>query len=69
MGFPCDLAGKESTYNVGDLGPIPGLGRCPGERKGYPLQLFWSEEFHGLYSPRDLKVSDMSDFHFYFKRK
>ena len=25
-------------YNVGDLGSIPGLGRSPGEQKGYPLQ-------------------------------
>ena len=24
--------------NPGDLGSIPGLGRSPGERKGYPLQ-------------------------------
>ena len=24
--------------NVGDLGLIPGLGRSPGEGKGYPLQ-------------------------------
>ena len=31
-------AGKESTYNVGDLGLIPELGRSPGEVKGYPLQ-------------------------------
>ena len=31
-------AGKESTYNAGDLGLIPGLGRLPGEVKGYPLQ-------------------------------
>ena len=23
---------------MGDLGSIPGLGRSPGERKGYPLQ-------------------------------
>ena len=29
---------KESTCNVGDLGLIPGLGRSPGEGKGYPLQ-------------------------------
>ena len=29
---------KESTCNVGDLGSIPGLGRSPGEGKGYPLQ-------------------------------
>ena len=31
-------AGKESACNVGDLGLIPGLGRSPGERKGYPFQ-------------------------------
>ena len=23
---------------MGDLGPIPGLGRCPGEGNGYPLE-------------------------------
>ena len=38
MGFPGGSAGKESTYNAGDLGTIPGLGRSPGERIGYPLQ-------------------------------
>ena len=37
-GFPYGSAGKESTCNVGDLGSIPGLGRFPGERKGYALQ-------------------------------
>ena len=38
MDFPCGSAGKESACNVGDLGLIPGLGRSPGERSGYPLQ-------------------------------
>ena len=38
LGFPCGSAGKESSCNVGDLGSIPGLGRSPGEGKGYPLQ-------------------------------
>ena len=38
MDFPCGSAGKESACNVGDLGSIPGLGRSPGEGKGYPLQ-------------------------------
>ena len=38
MGFPGGSAGKESTCNAGDLGSIPGLGRSPGEGKGYPLQ-------------------------------
>ena len=36
--FPCGSAGKESTCNAGDLGLIPGLGRSPGEGKGYTLQ-------------------------------
>ena len=35
---PCGSAGKESTCKVGDLGSIPGVGRAPGEGKGYPLQ-------------------------------
>ena len=38
MGFPYGSAGKETACNVGDLGSIPGLGRSPGEGKGYPLQ-------------------------------
>ena len=42
IGFPCGSAGKESTCNVGGLGSIPGLGRCPGKGNGYPLQfLAW----------------------------
>ena len=36
--FPCGSAGKESACNVGDLGSTSGLGRSPGEGKGYPLQ-------------------------------
>ena len=38
LGFPCGSAAKESAYNVGDLGSIPGLGRSSGEGKGYPFQ-------------------------------
>ena len=38
LGFPCGSAGKEPPCNAGDLGSIPGLGRSPGEGKGYPLQ-------------------------------
>ena len=34
-GFPC---GKESACHTGDAGSIPGLGRCPGEGNGNPLQ-------------------------------
>ena len=65
MGFPCDLAGKESTYNAGDLGLIPGLGRSPGEGKGYPLQYSGLENSmdyiaHGVTKSR----TQLSNFHF-----
>ena len=35
-------AGKESTCNAGDPGSIPGSGRSPEERIGYPLQYSWA---------------------------
>ena len=38
LGFPCGSADKECACNVEDLGLISGLGRSPGEGKGYPLQ-------------------------------
>ena len=64
MGFPCGSTGKESAYNVGDLGSIPGLGRSPGEGKGYPLQ------YSGLQNSMDYIVygvaksrTQMSGFH------
>ena len=67
LGFPGGSAGKESTCNVGDLGSIPGLGRSPGEGKGYPLQ------YSGLKNSRDCVVhgvaksqTQLSDFHFHF---
>ena len=37
-GFPGGSAGKESACNARDLSSIAGLGRSPGEGKGYPLQ-------------------------------
>jgi len=50
---------------VGDLGLIPGLGRSPGEGKGYPLQ------YSGLENPMDCTVhgiakgwTQLSNFHF-----
>ena len=36
--FPCGSADKEFACNVRDLGFIPGLGRSPGDGKGYPFQ-------------------------------
>ena len=38
MIFPGGSACKESTYNMGELGSIPGLGKSPGEGNSYPLQ-------------------------------
>ena len=38
QGFSCGSAGKEFACNVEDLGLISGLGRSPGEGKGYALQ-------------------------------
>ena len=37
-GFPGGSDCKESAYNAGDLGSIPGLGRSPGEGHGNPLK-------------------------------
>ena len=50
LGFPCGSAGKESAYNVGDLGLTPGLRISPGEGKGYPLH------YSGLGNSEDCKV-------------
>ena len=36
--FPGGSDGKKSACSAGDLTLIPGLGRCPGERNGNPLQ-------------------------------
>ena len=45
MVFLRGSARKESACNVADLGSIPGLGRSPGEGKGYPLQYSGLENF------------------------
>ena len=64
-GFPGGSAGTESAHNMGDLGSIPGLGRSPGEGKGYPLQYSGLENsmdciVHGVAKSR----TQLSDFHF-----
>ena len=60
LDFPGSSAGKESAHNAGDLGSIPGLGRSPGEGKGYSLQDSGLEN-SGLYSPWGHKESDITD--------
>ena len=69
FGFPGGSAGKESAYNVGDLGnlgPIPGLGRSSGEGNGYPLQNSGLDNFmdsivHGVTKSQ----TQLSSFHFH----
>ena len=60
-GFLCVSAGKESACNAGDLGSIPGLGRSPGEGKGYPLQYSGLENSMDLYSSWGRKESDTTE--------
>ena len=60
LGFPCGSAGKESAHNVGDLRLIPGLGRFPGEGKGYPLPCSGLENSMD-YSPQGRKELDTTE--------
>ena len=53
LGFPDGSDSKESACNAGDAGSIPGSGRSPGERRGYPPHVLawripWTEEPGGL---------------------
>ena len=41
------IQAKESTCNAGNLGLIPGLGRCPGEGHGNPIQYSGLENPYG----------------------
>ena len=70
-GFPGGSDGKESACNAGDPGLLPGSGRSPEERNGYPLQYYqensvvgwtWSAKVHGVANSR----TRLSDFHFHF---
>jgi len=59
--FPGGSADKEFTCNAGDLGSIPGLEKSPGEGNRLPTPVFWSGEFHGLYSLWGCKESDTTE--------
>ena len=50
LGFPGGSLSKESACNAGDLSPIPGLGRSPGEGHGNPLQ------YSCLENPMDIET-------------
>ena len=67
---------KASAYNAGDLGSIPGLGRCPGEGNGSTLQYSCLENptqrrLAG-YSPWGHEESDTIErlhFHFHAQKR
>ena len=70
-GFPSGSGGKESAYNVGDPGLIPGSERYPGEGNGNSLQyscrensrdrVAWQAPVHGSQSWTQL--SDLAHTH------
>ena len=64
MGFRFGSAGKESALNAGDLDLIPGLGRSPGEKKGYPFQYSGLENSVGLQRVGHDLVTFTFTFHF-----
>ena len=69
MGFPGGSDSKESAFNAGDPGSIPGLGRSPGEGNSNPLQYScrknsmdrrtWWATVHGVAKSQ----TQLSDFH------
>ena len=66
ISFAGSSADKESAYNAGDLGSIPGLGRSPGEGKGYPLQYSSLENYVDCVVHEVTKSqTGLSNFHFY----
>ena len=69
LGFPGDSAGKESAYNAGDLGLIPGLGRSLGEGNATHSRILawripWTEEPGGLQSVGCSRQEYWSGLHF-----
>ena len=69
LGFPGGSDGKASACSAGDPGSIPGLGRCPGEENGNPLQYSCLENSMDGEAPQSLvgyspwghKESDMTE--------
>ena len=66
MGFSGDSDSRESAYNAGDLGSIPGFRRSPGRGHDDPHPVFLPGEFHGWrsladYSPQGRKESETTE--------
>ena len=68
--FPDGSDGKESAYNAGDPGSIPGWGSSPGEGNGNPFQYSCLENpvDRGAWCPpQSVELQSrtkLSDFHF-----
>ena len=70
MGFLGGSDSKASACNVGDPGSIPGLGRCPGDRNGNPLQYSCQENPMGrgawwatVHEVAELDTTEQLHFH------
>ena len=66
FGFPGSSDGKESIYNAGDLGSIPGWGKSPGGGHGNPLKYPCLENLYkqknlASYSPWGRKESGTTE--------
>ena len=64
-GFTGSSDSKESDYNAGDPGLIPGSGRSHGEGNWLPTPVFLPGKYHGLrslvgYSPQGHKKLGMT---------
>ena len=65
IGFHGGSEVENLPASEGDVGSIPGSGRCPGERKWQPTPVFLPGKSHGQrglvgYSPRVAKESGMT---------
>ena len=66
MGFSGGSEGTESTFNVGNLGLIPGLGKSPGGGHDNSLQYSYLENPYGQrslagHSPRGREEPDKTE--------
>ena len=72
LDFPCSSDSKESAFNSGDPGLIPGLERSPGEGNGNTVQYSclenpmdrgaWQAIVHGVTKSR----KQLSDEHYHY---
>ena len=66
LGLPNGSAGKESACNARDLGSVSGLGKSPGEGKGYLLQysgLQNSMDSNSVWGCKELDMTERLSLH------